>query len=495
MQYDELVSLRQRHPAWRLLRADHAPLVLSFLGRVFVEENARSLSATALTGRLDDELFQLNERLGEGTYPKRARDYLEAWAAPDSGWLRKYYPTGSEEAHFDLTPDVEKALAWLATLRARSFVGTESRLNTVLDLLRQMAFGSETDPAVRLDELHRRRQQLDEEIQRVSSGEVTLLPPAGLRDRYQQASATSRALLADFREVEANFRALDRELRERIAGWDGSKGELLDDVIGSRASIAESDQGRSFHAFYDFLLSPQRQAELVELLERVHGLDGIGEPDPRLRHIHHDWLEAGERTQATVRQLSEQLRRFLDDQVWLENRRVVEILRRIESTALALRDTGQVPLTVEIDADAPQLGLPLERPLYTPTDRTPLDSTAVREGETDLDTSLLFEQVYVDRARLAGTVRAALAERDQVSLPDLVTERPIEQGLAELVGYLSLDDPEIDVVINGAVRQRVGWVDDAGVEKSATVPAVAFVRVAGRAPLPAAAWSPPEEEP
>ena len=104
------------------------------------------------------------------------------------------------------------------------------------------------------------------------------------------------------------------------------------------ATIADSDQGRSFQAFYDLLLSPARQRELTELLERVHRLDLVEHGDARLRYIHHDWLDAGERTQATVRQLSEQLRRFLDDQVWLENRRVMELLRSIESRSLALRD-------------------------------------------------------------------------------------------------------------------------------------------------------------
>jgi len=30
--FDEVAWLRDNSPAWRLLRADHAPLVLSFLG-------------------------------------------------------------------------------------------------------------------------------------------------------------------------------------------------------------------------------------------------------------------------------------------------------------------------------------------------------------------------------------------------------------------------------------------------------------------------------
>jgi hypothetical protein len=75
----------------------------------------------------------------------------------------------------------------------------------------------------------------------------------------------------------------------------------------------------------------------------------------------YDWLDAGERTQATVRQLSEQLRRFLSDQVWFENRRVIDILRSIESKALGLRDERNVNLTTEIGVASPALVLPMER--------------------------------------------------------------------------------------------------------------------------------------
>jgi hypothetical protein len=57
----------------------------------------------------------------------------------DKGWLRKFYPPGSDDAHFDLTPAVRESpgLAWRA-LTQRAFVGTESRLLTVFELLRQM---------------------------------------------------------------------------------------------------------------------------------------------------------------------------------------------------------------------------------------------------------------------------------------------------------------------------------------------------------------------
>ncbi len=478
--FDEISALRRHSAAWRLLCAANAPLILACCDKVFVTGNIRSISASDLTSRLDDELYALNARLGGQAYPKPARAYLDDWAAPEAGWLRKYYPEGSDEPHFDATPAVEKALSWVKALQARSFVGTESRLNTIFILLRQMVFGTETDPEVRLAELRRRRTEIDEEIARAADGEVEVLDISALRDRYQQFAATARELLSDFREVEANFRALDRDLRERVAAWTGSKGELLDQVLGSRETIADSDQGRSFQAFYDFLLSPSRQEELTGLLERVQALDGIAESDARMGHIHYDWLDAGERTQATVRMLSEQLRRFLDDQAWLENRRVMDILRGIESNALRLREQHSVSLTTEIDGTSPAIALPMERPLYTPLARAPIDSASIQAGQDGFDTPTLFEQVHVDPERLSLSVRRALQQRPQVGLAQLVREQPLEYGLAELVTYLSLTDEAFRVVFDDRAREQVSWRDLDGGNRTATLPRVIFARRVGR---------------
>ncbi len=482
LSYDEISWLRGNSPGWRLLSADNAPLVLSFLNQVFVAENARSISAGELASKLDDELYALNERLGDRTFPKTAKAYLDDWAAPGAGWLRKYYPEGSDEPHFDATPAVEKALQWVRALQAREFVGTASRLNTIFLLLRQIVFGTETDQETRLQELRRRRQQVDDEIARVEAGELELLDTSAVRDRYQQFSSTARELLADFREVEENFRKLDRQLREKIAGWRGGKGELLDDVLGSRETIAGSDQGKSFQAFYDFLLSQARQEELSGLLRSVHELAAITDSDPRLAYIHYDWLEAAERTQATVRQLSEQLRRFLDDQVWFENRRVIDILRGIESRALQLRDQRQVAgaVTTELDGTAPDIRLPMERPMYTPVRKLRIDSDDIAPAPAEgADAEALFEQVYVDPEPLRGGVLRALRRQSQIGLTELLADTPLGQGLAELVTYLSLTDETFTVVFDEDHRERVSWREPDGKPRAATLPRVTFARTGG----------------
>jgi hypothetical protein len=127
---------------------------------------------------------------------------------------------------------------------------------------------------------------------------VPLLEDTAVRDRFQQFTQLARELLTDFREVEHNFRLLDRRVRERVALWDGAKGTLLEEIIGERDAIADSDQGRSFRAFWEFLLSNRRQEEFTELLARVLALPPVADlkPDARTRRVHYDWLEAGEYT-------------------------------------------------------------------------------------------------------------------------------------------------------------------------------------------------------
>ena len=282
------------------------------------------------------------------------------------------------------------------------------------------------------------------------------------RDRYQQFARTARELLSDFRQVEANFRDLDRDLREQIALWEGSKGELLDDLFTNRRGITDSDQGRSFRAFYDLLLSSEKQAELTDLLARLHAIDAISDLDPRLARVHYDWIDASERTQGTVRRLSEQLRRFLDDQVWMENRRVFDLLHSIEVKAIQARDlhgTDAVDAAVAMDLDdtVVPVVLPMERPLYRRVRTTGLASTPVEVGVADLDRSVLFDQLHVDRDALLRTILERLGPRQEIRLDEVVAAVPLEQGLAELIGYLSIDEPQLTMHFDPDERVQVRW--------------------------------------
>lgn len=478
LDYTTLEILREKHPAWRLLCAHHAPLVAGFLHRVFIVPNVRDISQAELVEALEDELFVLRERLGAEAFPGTALSYLNDWAENDKGWLRKFYQAGTDEPHFDLTPATEKALTWLEGLTERTFIGTESRLLTLFDLLRQMSEGSEADPQVRVAELQKRRSEIDAEIARILAGDIPLLDDTALKDRFQQFLHLARELLTDFREVEHNFRTLDRKVRERIALWDGAKGALLEEIMGERDAIADSDQGKSFRAFWDFLMSQSRQEEFSQLLEQVLSLSAViaMRPENRLRRIHYDWLEAGENTQRTVAKLSEQLRRFLDDQAWLENRRIMDILHGIESHALALREDLPTGAFMPLTETSPSIELALERPLYKPPFKPLIADVVLDEGDSEIDTAALYAQVMVDRAELSRNIRQALQGRGQITLGEVVARNPLRYGLAELVAYVQIAADWPKAAVDDEAQEQVCWQTDTGIFRQATLPRIILMR-------------------
>ena len=60
MDLDELDRLWERHPAWRLLRARNAPLVLAFLGWQFIDDNRGAVPAGELVAALEDFLYAVH---------------------------------------------------------------------------------------------------------------------------------------------------------------------------------------------------------------------------------------------------------------------------------------------------------------------------------------------------------------------------------------------------------------------------------------------------
>jgi hypothetical protein len=465
MDHDTLDRTRQTHASWRLLTADHAPLILSFLALAFIQPNRRAIPAPELTSQLDGYLDELRETHGPARYPKSARQYLDDWASPERAYLRKYYPKSGEEAEFDLTPATEKALDWVQGLGPQQFVGTESRLLTLFHLLRELATGAQDDPDVRIAELERRRGEIEREIERVRSGQAGPLDVTQVKERYLQVEDTARHLLSDFRQVEENFRQLDVQTRERVATSARPKGELLEEIFGETDHIRRSDQGKSFDAFWEFLMSPARQEQLQAWLGSVHELAAVQElaPEDFLRRIPFLLLDAGEKVHGTVALLVDQLRRFVDDQAHVENRRILDLIREIEVHAIVLRAAPPPGAAfAAIDAPAPELDLPMCRTLYRPTRNPVLDLAAVEEGRAELDLVALFAQTTVDERLLREHVAQLLRSRRQVTLAEVASAFPPEQGLAEVIGYLrianndgaAMDESVTDTVVIPSTGRR-----------------------------------------
>jgi hypothetical protein len=479
LDFHSLSQLKKNHPAWRLLQADHAPLIASFFDKIFIQPNVRIIGQTDLVSKLEDMLFQLREVEGESKFPRQAQTYLDEWAQNDKGWLRKFYPQGSDEPHFDLTPATEKALTWLEGLIERRFVGTESRLLMVFELLKQMVSGVETNAEIKIAELEKRKNEIDREIAAIQSGDIKLMDDTALKDRFLQVSTTARELLSDFRAVEHNFRELDRAMREQIAAWDGHKGQLLSQIFGERDAISDSDQGRSFRAFWDFLMSPASQEELSELLEQVFEMNSLTEytQDKRLKRIHFDWLEAGEYTQRTVAKLSQQLRRYLDDQAYLENKRIMQLLDNINVHALLVKKQLPQVSLMTLDEPSPSLRLPMERPLFAPPIKAKINDKIFIGDASELIPEALFNQIVINKAQLLANIQKALSIHPQITLKQIVERHPLQHGLAELIVYMSIVAGEEFALFDESEYESISWINSEGLQKQANLPRIIFNRV------------------
>lgn len=478
MEHDYLVKLRQ-HPTWQLLRADNAPLMISFFYRAFIQTNSRSLRQNQLVEKLDDTLFHLRQIHGDKAYPKSAKAYLTDWAHSDNGFLRKYYAAHSDEPEYDLTPASEKAIEWLRSLEQKQFIGTESRLLTVFELLKSILQTTQTDPQLRIAELQLQKSLIDAEISRLQQGELISYDPRQVKERFYQLEETARSLLMDFRQVEENFRQLDRHTREKIATSDKQKGQLLDEVFGEHDDIGDSDQGKSFKAFWGLLMSPAKQEEFNDLIQKVLSLEEViaCTPDELLPRMKYHLLEAGEKVQRTSSSLVEQLRRYLDDQVWLENKRIMAIIHEIEKQAVAVKQQPPKDKDFMCLAETKaQVDLPMSRSLFRPPSRPVLSSAALSSGIAEFDTDLLYSQHYVDVVLLQARIRKSLQTQTQITLEEICQQHPLEKGLSELVAYLNLATHENGGVIETDKEVEIAWLNEAGIKKSAMLPRVIFTR-------------------
>lgn len=480
MDYYAINALRENHPGWSLLRAQNAPLAVSFFMAAFTGPNQRNIGRQQLIDILDDLLFGLRDAYGEDRFPRPASEYLDEWAAPERAWLRKYYPPGQDEPHYDLTPVAEDVVRWVESLRGRDFVATQSRLTSIFAVLKQLVQQSETDPEVRLAELQRQRDGIDAEMERIRGGNIRVMTGPEALDHFQQLTTLAKDLLADFREVEQNFRKLDRQVREQIATWDGTQGELLESIFSNQQDISSSLQGRTFQGFWDYLMSPQLRTELRELLERATQIEALAEVDNlhAVTNLHQDWLPAVEQTQGTVRQLSQQMRRLLDDKVFLENKRIMQLIRSVEASALTTREKPPSGDFMAIAAPSVDITLPFERPLYEPSRRVMVDDEVVTADDSDVDAGALFSQFHVDKKRLKANIDAVLAEAEQATLAEVTAAYPLSQGLAEIVTYYQLATESDWASINPEATQQVSWQLPDGSIREATVEQIIFGRPA-----------------
>lgn len=441
MAYGYISQLLKNHTSIRLLRADNAPLIISFLFSAFKEEFANpedgGIMEKELTDRLADTLYVLNE--ADTIYPKSPSEYLTDWS--NSGFLRKY-PGSTDEYVYELTPASELVFKWMDSLEKREFIGTESRLKYLFERMQKLVGKTQLNASERLVRLETQKQALEQEIENIRSGKLEMLDDRQIKEEYFLIEDTAKSLLADFREVEQNFRDLDRNFRRQIITTSQTKGEVLSELFEQQDFLAQTDQGKSFTAFWEFLLSQSKQAEFEKLLERMLDIPVVRQmrnENFRMELLRNNLIEAGDRTNKTTNSLWNQLRKYLEHKSFFENKRIHE---QIDEGLKLIFEHPEIDFTklpaLELE-DTIRIDLIGDRRLFSPPEQVKFKKQQIQEGEAVGGNESLYRQFEISIPRLKENIsKILLKKQKEVSLSELIREYPIEKGLAEVVAYLDI---------------------------------------------------------
>jgi hypothetical protein len=472
------ISARHHHPAWQLLAARRAPLVLSCLQSLF-EQSQDGIG-------FDDALRSLAEMLAQhannSDFEISGDDYSAQARKELRGWI-KLALVIEREGKLYATDALEEALRFVAALGGRVMTSTASRLSIVQREIESLEATLNPDPKSRTAHLRRKIAELEQELAAAERGEFKVLQGPEAIECIREVYTLASSLRADFRRVEDSWRQADRQLRQSIVSEHNHRGDIVDKLLDGHDDLLDSPEGRVFHAFHQQLC---RSVELDNMKHRLRTI--LKHPAAqsgltRQQQVELRWLimrlvkESAAVIQARARS-ERDVKGFLKTGLAAEHHRVGALLNEIfqqaldmdwDSQALRRKPSPLPPIA------PPNGALPLiERLLFKAVDSGEQRELELNRRCADLDeVEEDFWSAFdgLDRQQLLNQTVAFLQQSGaSLSLADLARELPPTHDLETIALWLSLAR-EADVPI-GLEREAVDIPTKEGVKLRFDVPKI-----------------------
>ncbi|WP_232819166.1 DUF3375 domain-containing protein [Homoserinimonas sp. OAct 916] len=459
---------------WRLLRSDNAPVIAAVLSEHLGGESRR-LPADELYELIDHDLDAL--RAHGFDLPQRAQGYCAEWRK--QGFLTRRPAEEARGETYELSPAALSAIRVLEQLAAPRQTVTESRLASIGAQLGQLAVETDPDATRRLEQLHAQRDRIDAQIERIHAGDLDTLDPDRALERVRDILAQAEEIPSEFARVRAGFESLNRDLRARIVESDDTQRAVLDEVFRGVDLIGSSDEGRSFAGFSALVLDPAVGEAFDDHIGKVLSRDFTRELSAAQRRYLRRFVttlkdHSGE-IHDVITSFARGLRRYVQSQDYQRDRVLRGLLRdslgagvaasacikpyqptrlRLDLSAVALSSVGAITLhdPAELDASAP--------------------ITEHLGGVADLEAlRRLARETEIDFAELIDNVNDALTTVDRCTVAEVLQRYPASQGVASVVGLLTLAANQGSTV---AGTETVRWVGADDLWRAAEVPIFCF---------------------
>ncbi|HLP20823.1 MAG TPA: DUF3375 domain-containing protein [Chitinophagales bacterium] len=472
--------------AVRLFRAKQAPLILFFLRRQFKNPHISHIQHTEMVRQLSHVLEQISYRdyVEEDDSDltqildseQKAELLIKRWS--DAGYIT-FEPDEKGQYHHALSSDTEKVIQWIYSLQKQEFISAESKFMDIFNKLREIAENSTEDWEEKVDALKARKRELEAEIRRLEiEQKVISAEDYYVKSRFNEVTNLAQSLLADFREVDENFNGIKNTIYEKQTNLELTKGNILNYTLDALDDLRNTDQGKSFEAFYRHLLDDSSKDELSELIRKVVAImreREIEVEDEFLLHLRVYLNREGNRVRNSYHKLADKLNKVLAEKSLLERKNTIRIINEIKSDALRAKDNPpRGDAFIEIDG-FPDIELSMERPLTEQPQDVQIEAKALKTADVDLtslDLGNLVSQFFIDREQLESQIADLLKKKKQVTLKDVVEHYPVTKGLSEVLTYVNIATQSGKSFINRDKEELV-VINDKG-SKAIRLPEIIF---------------------
>jgi hypothetical protein len=453
-----------------MLRADNLPIVAAVLAEHLGSPGAR-LPAAEVHELVDADLEQLGDHFALPS--KNAKSYCDDWRA--SGILIRRPSADARGETYELSAGAHGAIRVLAQLEAPRSTATESRLFSLASALRQLAIDTDPDATRRLAALEHDRYLIDLEIERVRGGELTMLDERRARERVADVLQQAQDLPADFARVRARFEQLNHDLRTSILNADDAQSTVLDDIFRGVDLIESSDEGRTFTAFSALIRDPERSATLDADIAAILDRDFAARLTPGsrrdLRSLIREMKTGSRDVHGILTEFARGLRRYVHSQEFHRDRVLRGILQKALAAAVPARTRIRpyAEVGVELEISAMRMSSAGE---ITPHDPSEFDTGALLGDDTPATINFaalaaIARESEIDFTELSANVNETLAASTWASVGDVLAQHPATQGVASIVGLLSLATQY--GVVEQENYEELAWRGVDGINRSAVV--------------------------
>ena len=444
----DIIEILNSSPSVIMLRMKTCNIIVEFLTDVFNE--AMAVSYENIHNRLADflnnhevEIDEENDILFSDTYEEKAVKYIKKWT--DSGFLTNYRNEDGE-IYYELSSHSSKVLDWLSGLKREEYIGTESKFKSIITQLRELVEYTNEDREKRLRILEDKKLEIEHQIQRLQMGDdVKIFEEYEIVPRFKQISKLAKELLSDFKDVDDNFKNIIKDIYQKQIDPTLNKGGILQYTFDALDELKSSSQGKSFYAFWEFLLSRDMQNELEQLTNSLFSTlqeRNIESDDRFLQNMVSHLYESGRKVYQTNDKMADKHSHIIRENDASRSDAAKYIVQEIKNSLIEISKTKGNPdisLTVEDELD---INIPFERRITFEQNESIEYSQQPENYELDFDSlseiGKVFSNVVIDRNIIERNIRKVLKNKGQTTIAEVVNLHPLKQGLPELFAYFSI---------------------------------------------------------